>query len=62
MQEGDLVKFKNCREAGAVGIITVVGHTFNSNVGSCNDVHLVVVGGEEKWFTTNQLEVISANR
>ena len=57
MQIGDLVKFKNCCQAGEVGIIIVA----NENKLSASSVHLVVKDGKELWFTTNQLEVISAN-
>ena len=57
MQIGDLVKFNNCRQAGEVGIIIVA----NENKLSASSVHLVVKDGKELWFTTNQLEVISAN-
>ena len=58
MQVGDLVKFKNCRQAGEVGIIIVA----NENKLSASSVHLVVKDSKELWFTTNQLEVISASR
>ena len=58
MQVGDLVKFKNCRQAGKVGIII---HA-NKNSFSTSCVHLVVVDGKDLWFTTNQLEVINESR
>jgi len=57
VQVGDLVKFKNCRQEGKVGIIIYA----NKNPApEC--VHFVAHDGKELWFTTNQLEVISANR
>jgi hypothetical protein len=57
MQVGDLVKFKNCRQAGKVGIII---HANKNSSASC--VHFVSLDGKQMWFTTNQLEVISASR
>ena len=55
---GDLVKFKNCRQAGSVGVVIQA----NKN-SSPECVHFVALaGGKQMWFTTNQLEVISASR
>ena len=60
MQIGDLVKFKNCRQAGEVGIVIHANGIVEDGV---SDVHLVLLGvGEQMWFTTNQLEVVSASR
>ena len=59
MQIGDLVKFKNCRQAGEVGIVIVA----NENKLSANSVHLVSCDGDKRmYFTTNQLEVVNESR